>query len=78
MDIVIFGSIGMGNNRSQYTKECKIEAARLNSRVMQTHFYLGYIRSIVKGFFSLGPVLKFIPKIFMGYESSNLIDWPNV
>ena len=33
----------MRNNRSQYTKECKIEAACLNSRVMQTHFYLGYL-----------------------------------
>ena len=33
----------MPNNRSQYTKECKIEAVRLNSKVMQPHFYLGYL-----------------------------------
>jgi hypothetical protein len=33
----------MRNNRSQYMKECKIEAARLNSRVMQAHFYLCYL-----------------------------------
>ena len=33
----------MGNNRSQYTKEYKIEATRLNSRIMQTHFHLGYL-----------------------------------
>jgi hypothetical protein len=33
----------MRNNGSQYTKECKIEAARSNSRVMQTHFYLDYL-----------------------------------
>ena len=33
----------MRNNRSQYTKEYKIESACLDSRVMQTHFYLGYL-----------------------------------
>ena len=43
MDIVIFGGVCMGNNRSPYMKECKIEAVGLNSRVMQTHFYLGYL-----------------------------------
>jgi hypothetical protein len=34
--------------------------------------------AIVKGFFSLGAALKFMPKIFMNYDYSNLIDWPNV
>ena len=43
MSIIIFGGVCMRNNRSQYTKECEIEAARLNSRVMQTHLYLGYL-----------------------------------
>ena len=33
----------MRNNRSQYTKECEIEAVRLNSRVMQICFYLCYL-----------------------------------
>ena len=29
-----FGGVCMGNNHSKYTKECEIEAVRLNSRVM--------------------------------------------
>ena len=45
---------------------------------VNTQIFLKSQIAIVKGFFSLGAVLKFTPKIFIGYEYSNLIDLPNV